>query len=103
MFPTLSEVKAHLRMEESQTEEDVLLQSLIDAAADYASKYIGRPVPWDDEAGDPVPLPASVRAAMLLVVGDLYANREDTVVGTIIGRIGFVERLLHPHRIGLGI
>jgi len=93
----------HLRVEESETAENEPLQSLIDAAADYVAQYIGRPVPWNDDAGDPVPLPASVKAAMLLIIGDMYANREARFVGTIQTDNPAVFNMLHFYRIGLGI
>lgn len=99
---TLDEIKAHLRLDGN--EEDALLLAISEAAQDYATQYLGRSaIPWNDDAGNPVPVPASVRAAILLVVGDLYENREDNVIGTIVGRIGTIERLLHFHRVGLGV
>ncbi|WP_312723978.1 head-tail connector protein [Stutzerimonas kunmingensis] len=99
---TLEEIKAHLRVDGSA--EDAQLLAISEAAQDYATQYLGRSaIPWNDDAGNPVPVPASVRAAILLVVGDLYENREDNVIGTIVGRIGAIERLLHFYRVGLGV
>lgn len=46
-------------------------------------------------------LPAPIQAALLLMVGDLYANRETAVVGTIAAEVPMsvtVERLLSPYR-----
>lgn len=99
---TLDEIKAHLRLDGN--EEDAQLTLLSEAAEDYAAQYLGRPgIPWNDEDGVTVPVPASVRAAMLLIIGDLYENREDQVVGTIVARTGTADRLLHFHRVGLGV
>lgn len=98
---TLEEIKAHLRVDESA--EDALLTLLGEAAEDYASQYLGRSLPWLDDLGAPVPVPASVRAALLLVIGDLYENREGVVVGTIVAVNPTVERLLHFYRVGLGV
>ncbi len=39
-------------------------------------------------------VPANVKQAILLVCGDLWANREDVVVGTIAANIGIAERIL---------
>jgi len=103
MLPTLTEVKAHLRVEENETAENAPLQSLIDAAADYVARYIGRPVPWNDDAGDTVPLPASVKAAMMLIIGDLYAHREGQFVGVSVESNPAVVNMLHFYRVGLGI
>lgn len=98
MILTLSEIKQHLRLEEEEVEENDLLANLLDAAVDYASQYVGREIPWDGE-----PVPASVRAAILLIVGDLYENREGQIVGATIVDNPAVDRLLHFYRIGLGI
>lgn len=49
-------------------------------------------------------IPPAIRAAILLMVGDLYANRESTVSGTSAGAIAVpmstsVEQLLAPFRV----
>lgn len=99
---TLEEIKAHLRLDGN--DEDALLTALSEATQDYATQYLGRTsIPWDDADGLPVPVPASVKAAMLLIICDLYENREDQVVGTIVARTGTADRLLHFNRVGLGI
>lgn len=98
---TLEEIKAHLRVDGSA--EDAQLTLLGEAAEDYASQYLGRSLPWLDDLGAPVSVPASIRAALLLVVGDLYENREGVVVGTIVAVNPTVERLLHFYRVGLGV
>jgi hypothetical protein len=50
------------------------------------------------------PATAAVRAAVLLMVGDLYRNRETGVVGASTAAVQMsttVDRLLAPHRYGL--
>lgn len=43
-------------------------------------------------------VPGNLRAAMLLVIGHLYENREETISGTIISELPLgVEALLAPH------
>lgn len=98
---TLSEAKAHLRVDHDA--EDDLIRGLIDAAEDYVSRYLERPLPWEDDEGAEVPLPASVRAAILLIVGDLYANREGRFVGTTQTDNPAVQMLLGPYRLGMGV
>lgn len=55
----------------------------------------------------PAQVPLSVKSAMLLIVGHLYENRQQEVLGNT--RISFnslnlgVESLLQPHRLGLGV
>lgn len=100
---TLDEIKEHLRLDLEETSQDAHLSLLSSAAEDYASQYLGRPLPWQDTQGVDMAVPFSVKAALLLTVADLFENREDTVVGASVSRIGAVERLLHFHRVGLGI
>lgn len=95
---TLTEIKQHLRLDESETAEDDLLASLGDAAHDYAEQYVGRPIPWDGE-----PVPPSVKAAIKLIVGQLYEDREATYVGVSVEDNPAVVNMLHFYRIGLGI
>lgn len=102
-IPTLEETKLHLRLDDADTAEDALVEGLIDAAVDYASKYIGRPIPWSDDAGDPVDVPPSVKSALLLIVGDLFENREGQFVGVSAEANPAVVNMLHFYRVGLGV
>jgi uncharacterized phiE125 gp8 family phage protein len=43
-------------------------------------------------------VPFSLKAAMLLMIGDLYNQREETAVGVSISASGAVENLCHPYR-----
>lgn len=97
---TLPEVKAHLRVRHDA--EDDVITGMAQAAEDYVSQYLNRPVPWSDEDGKPVDVPASVRSAALLVVADLYQNRSATTSETI-NENPAVENLLHFYRVGLGV
>lgn len=47
---------------------------------------------------DPADVPASLVAAMLLIVGNLYASRESDVVGMTYASTGAVESLCRPYR-----
>lgn len=53
-------------------------------------------------AGSPSPaeVPARYRSWILTRVGDLYAHREGTVVGTIAARVPFVDSLVLSDRLG---
>ena len=57
----------------------------------------------DASASPPGIVPPSVRAALKLVLGDLFANREASVVGVSRVDNPAVERLLHFYRQGLGV
>jgi len=63
---TLDEAKIHLRVD--QDFEDGYITSLILAAEGHVSVYLG-----DDL---PNPMPAPIKTAVLLLVGDLFENRE---------------------------
>ncbi|MFG6111129.1 head-tail connector protein [Stenotrophomonas nematodicola] len=54
-----------------------------------------RPVLFDTAPG---PVPAPLRAAILLLLGDLYANREAGITGTIHVENPTVDRLMFPYR-----
>ena len=87
---TLQDAKEHLRVDDCC--EDMLIARLIDAATASVGDYINATEPLDDTA------PAPVKAAALLLVGDLYANREALVERPLSKNPTF-ERLLHPYRV----
>lgn len=75
---TLDEAKKHLNIDSTFTEDDNYIQQLISVAteavlinADIASGSLG-----DGEY-------SSLRHAILLLIGNLYANRESTTYSTI--------------------
>jgi uncharacterized phiE125 gp8 family phage protein len=42
--------------------------------------------------------PEAIRHAALLIIGDLYRNREERITGTIVARLRAVDQLLGPYR-----
>lgn len=100
-MPTLADLKAHLRIRHIKEDDD--LQMKLDAATDHASQFIGRTIPWVDADGVVVDVPNSVRLAILIIAAELYANREEAVVGTIYTKIPKAENMLHFYRVGLGV
>jgi len=100
---TLNQIKDHLRLEQDDVSQDAHLEILNDAAEDYAEQYIGRSIPWQDSDGVEVPTPASVKAAILLLIGDLYEHREGQFVGVSSEVNPVVVNMLHFYRVGLGI
>ena len=100
---TIQEIRNQLRLCPDDDSQDAWLESLELQAIDYASQYIGRPIPWADEAGDLVPVPESIKRALLLLIADFDQHRENTVIGTIVANRKAAESLLHFHRVGLGI
>ena len=50
--------------------------------------------------GDTANVPSSVKSAVLLMVADLYENRENDVVGAVVSKLTSMtsNRLLHPYK-----
>ena len=94
---TLAEVKLHLRVDSDA--EDSLIQQYMAAAHDQVEQFLDRPVPWGVTSATPDgDYPAAVRSGELLIVGDLYRNREtNSEPGTAL------YALLFPYRVGLGV
>lgn len=70
----LDEIKAHLHIDESFTDDDEYLESLATAAEDVISKYIDYPLSkLEDSDGD---IPSALKFAMLLWIGTIYSVRE---------------------------
>ena len=81
----------HLRVDQST--EDTLIQIYIDAAQDYIKNFLNVPV---------LPQNSSIKAAALLIVGDLYENREGAGEKEVKENPA-VMRLLYPYREEIGI
>ncbi|RYF44378.1 MAG: phage gp6-like head-tail connector protein [Comamonadaceae bacterium] len=88
---TLEETKMHLRVD--QDVEDALIQSLIDTAtAAVADRLNMEVIDLDTDA------PGPVKSAALLLVGDLYANREAQADRPLTANKAF-DMLLAPYRV----
>lgn len=84
-----ADVWAHLRLVDSAEETD-LVWLYVDAACEWVSNLTGKDYSVD-------PLPRSVYAAALLVVSDLYENREASSPVELKENPA-VLRLLAPYR-----
>lgn len=89
---SLSEAKAHLRVTHDFDDADIGLK--LRAATAMALRYLDRAVfasqaELDAAVGageggeDPLVCDDMVRAGILLLLGDLFANREEVITGTI--------------------
>lgn len=91
---TLGAAKGHLRVTHAFDDADITLK--LRAAEKMAVLYLDRPVYASQEAldaalladpdlvlSDPLVCDDMVRAGILLVLGDLFVNREEVVTGTI--------------------
>ncbi len=85
----LALVKEHLRI--AGDYDDATLTAYLAAAEGYLA---GVGVKMDAD-----PFPAAITAAVLLLTGHLYANRETTAIGASVSDIPFgVDRLIAPYR-----
>ena len=88
----LAEAKLHLRVDHS--EEDALIQSMIDAATQSVANHLDMHA---DDMEDYIDMPAPVAAAILLRVADLFENREAVNDRPLYENPTFA-RLLAPYR-----
>lgn len=87
-------VKKQLRV--LHTRDDDYIQLLTKAAFESVENFIDRPLSEiADSSGE---IPSSLKAAALLMVGDMYSNRSDVVVGTIVAVNPTTQRLMLPYR-----
>jgi len=106
------EAMQHVRADDDDRSH---VELLLAAAEDSASQFLNRRF-YADEAllatavldgsggADPILINPSVRAACLLILGSLYANREDVVVGVSSSELPMGSRaLLTPYRVGWGV
>ena len=87
---TLDEAKLHCRVDHN--DEDALLGALIATATAAVADYMNATEPVDSTA------PAPVKSAALLLVGDLYENREAQTDRQLFRNQAF-DRLLNPYRV----
>lgn len=122
----LAEAKAHLYV--THNADDAMIEALIASARETVERHTGLALvdadyAWTQESAEvplrpsevtytdgvatgftttAAPLPPGLRAAILLIVGDLYALRESNVQGAIEPN-PTVQMLMFPHRINLGV
>ena len=88
---TLPETKLHLRVDHS--DEDALIEALMDTATAACADYLNMPA-----ADLVVAVPAPVKSAALLLIGTLYEQRE-SVGERPYNRNPTFEALLNPYRV----
>lgn len=100
MIVTLDEAKKHLRAD-SSGDDDSLITLYIGAAENQIRNFINQEIPGSGYS--PAEIPDDIKAAALLIIGGLYENREDKIIGTIVADNPAVMNLLYPHRVNIGI
>ena len=73
MYITLEEAKKHLLVDPDFNEDNEYIQALINTAEEAVSLNINTKLTAIADGGE---LPSSVKSAVLLLIGNLYANRE---------------------------
>ena len=106
MLLDLATVKLHLRVDDSA--EDALIGLYVTAAEESAMQFLGRTIYATelaqglDTAG--IVINPAIQAALLLIVGHLYANREDVLAGVSVAQLpNGSQYLLQPYRVGMGV
>lgn len=109
---TIEEARQHCRVD---SDDDQMLTLYGGAAEDAAQEFLNRRVYKDEDAlaaavlagtagCDPIVVNDAIRAAVLLTLGHLYANRENVLVGSAVSEMKEGTRsLLWPYRVGLGV
>ena len=93
---SLELAKAHLRIGDD-TSLDTLIEQYLEMAFAIAEDYTNRKLTQDFSAES---LPASIRAAILLILGTLFDNAADVAVGRSVAQLPLTaEKLLQPWRI----
>ncbi len=87
----LDDAKLHLRVD--FTDDDDLIENLIDTATAATADYLD-----DSELVLDSTAPAPVKAATLLMIADLYENREAQTERQLYVNQTY-ERLLNPYRV----
>lgn len=80
MYLTLEMAKKHLQVDKDFKDDDLYILDLITVAEDSVEKHLNIALDEIQEGGI---LPPSIIHAMLLMIGNLYANREPVSYGTV--------------------
>lgn len=109
---TIEQARTHVA---TMPHHDAQLELYVAAAEQAAEDFLNRKVYADPDAlaaavlegsagDDPMVVNDAIRAAVLLIVGHLFNNRDDVVTGTIATKMPMgAHALLWPHRVGLGV
>lgn len=104
--------RQHLRLDGS--DDDALVTLYLGAASDSAQEFLNRRVYPDAESmaaavldgsagADPMLITDAIRAAILLILGHLYTNREDVGAVALAALPRGSLDLLTPYRVGWGV
>ncbi|WP_159913037.1 head-tail connector protein [Pantoea sp. 18069] len=108
---TLEQARLHLRV--AGDSENSLIAIYLSAAEATAAEFLNRNVyatqaeleaAAEPPEAMPIVINGAVQAAVLLILGHLYANRENSAIGVSAQELPMgAHSLLQPYRIGLGV
>lgn len=101
-YLSLSTIKDHLRIEQSNTAFDTQLPRLAQSAYAWAISYLNRQLhSMDDNSppASPLRLPADVETALLLHI-EAYFERDPQTMSMLLTA---AEKLAWPYRISIGV
>lgn len=81
MYITLQEAKKHLQIDADFTDDDNYIISLIQVAEDSVAQHLDIALKELLSDGE---LPSAVKHSILLMVGNLYANREPVAYTSVV-------------------
>lgn len=90
-YITLTEAKKQLNIDETFTDDDVYIQSLIDVSLLAVMNHIHSSIETFSV------LPLSIKHACLLLIGNLYANREPVAFNSCVTVPYTLDYLLQPY------
>lgn len=93
---TLAEAKRHLNIEDDFEDDDQYITSLIAVAQEVVSQDIC--VPLAELGGETGEVPAPLRQAMLLLIGNYYASRESVAFGVLVQDTKAYKHLIALYR-----
>lgn len=99
MLLTIDEVRHHLRLDPQSTdtiEEDSELELMYYSAVEYVSKFVNYDITSETD------VPNTFKSAILLLIADLYENREAQGDRQLHNNT-MVNQMLHFHRRELGV
>lgn len=91
MYITIDEAKKHLNVDDSYKDDDTYIGDLIKVAEDSVAQHLD--IALDDLVVDGA-LPSAISHSILLMVGNLYANREPVAYSSVVKVPYTIEYLL---------
>jgi hypothetical protein len=80
MYISISEVKQHLNIDEQYTTDDIYIESLISVAKEVVEHEINNSIDSLIVDGE---IPSAIKQSMLLLIGNLYLNREPVAYSSV--------------------